>query len=307
MTAHVLDDSIRTLRLIIHPDTMLRRIAPRIAPPRNETVVLGNDFVFDTLIVNDGRPNRIVFLHGLGGSPELMMLLLEHLAITHDATILAPHLPCHGHTSDVASYPEFIDRIAEWFDRFELSGVPVIGHSLGALTLVHLASIRPDLVSGGVCLALPTKRPATQIKYQALMATLAADVSFTTSVALTAAILRRRGRLLSSALIKNTLQGCRLQALSKLLQDIADPEINLCDLAMPMQYLFGGADIAIRPPRPELGIHPVVLAGQPHCFPLLRTAWPAISVALERVLYPESSPELTRLIPKQHATNPAMA
>lgn len=288
--------------MTVHPleaprPARLARAHYTTAPPRNEMTRLPGGFLFDTLITNPGCEREVVFLHGLGGSPE-GMLMLEWLAARHNVTVLAPHLPCHGRTSDVATYSDFIGRIVQWCEHFGLSQANMIGHSLGALTLLYLADSRPDLVSAGICLAMPTTRPARKLGYHARLAILGADVSVTTSLAMTDALFTGYGRQLISALALGTYQGARVRTVLRMLRGAEDVEPVVRRQSTPIEFIYGGADIAIRPPGPDIAPHMrcQVLPGQPHCFPMLRTNWKHISAAFDRALNPSLVPAFAPVI-----------
>jgi pimeloyl-ACP methyl ester carboxylesterase len=246
-------------------------------------VQLSGGFNVATLIINHDPLHlreKVVFFHGLGGTPE-EMLVLEWLAIRLDVTILAPRLPCHGRTSDVETFEEFMERIAEWCDQLCLSNVRMIGHSLGALTLWHLAKVRRDLVSHAVLLAMPTKQPSGRIGIPAFFAMLGVDVSVTTVISLASAAVRGKGPQMLGVLASSIREGVRLNKRFRLVLAISDEDRGT-DPKLSCHFLYGGADVAIRPPRErDLGRAPVVLWGQPHCFPLLRGTWKSILQALE--------------------------
>lgn len=287
--------------MTVHPLEDPRPASPHAhyttARPRNEMIRLPGGFAFDTLIINPGCERQIVFLHGLGGSPG-GMLMLEWLAARHNVTVLAPHLPCHGRTSDVAVYGDFIGRIAQLCDHFGLSQANMIGHSLGALTLLYLADSRPDLVSAGVCLAMPITRPARKLGYHARLAILGADVSVTTSLAMTDALFTGYGRQFISALVLGTYQGARVRPVLRMLHEAEDVEPVVRRRSTPIEFIYGGADIAIRPPGPDIApyMRYQVLPGQPHCFPMLRINWKPISAAFDRALNPGLAPALAPVI-----------
>jgi esterase len=96
-----------------------------------------------------GRP-EFVFLHGGGQNAhtwDLVLLLLGRPAIAVD-------LPGHGHSSwrSDRDYGPVANAtaVATVIDALAPTATAVIGMSLGGLTLIHLAAVRPDLVRRAV-------------------------------------------------------------------------------------------------------------------------------------------------------------
>ncbi len=95
-----------------------------------------------------GGSTGVLLLHGLTGSPAEMRLLGEAL-VDAGFTVLAVRLPGHG------TIPEDLERTRanDWFaatmdgyaildSNTRIEKIAVVGHSMGALLALHLASMR---------------------------------------------------------------------------------------------------------------------------------------------------------------------
>ncbi len=95
-------------------------------------------------VVREGRGPTLLLLHGIGASATAWTKQMERLG--GDFTCLAPDLPGYGDSPDPST--PGLDAIAA--DVAEvLDGRPahVVGVSLGALTALALARLRPELVA----------------------------------------------------------------------------------------------------------------------------------------------------------------
>ncbi len=256
-------------------------------------VVLKGGPVIMTACINPGKTRHAVFLHGLGASPRAMYPFLEYVAVKEGVTIIAPRLPCHGKSDDVDTADEFIARLGEWGEAVGLSGDLVVGHSLGALVLPHIAKRFPNQIGAGICLALPTEPLSGRLDLYRRLVHVGTDVTITTSVALIEAFRYGDGPRFSRAVQSTASEGFRLRQMMKVLQGLSDVELVLDGLDIPIALMWGERDSAT-PPQTERLDHPIVLPGQHHCFLMLREDWEPIRA--------EFHAKLEYLSPSQSAT-----
>ena len=119
--------------------------------PRVErrTVKVGPGQGISGLVWGDGEP-ELVFLHGGGQNAHTW----DSVAMALDRPLVAFDLPGHGHSDwreDRDYWPEpNAVAIAEAMEQLAPSPRIVVGMSLGGLTNIRLAAIRPDLVPRAV-------------------------------------------------------------------------------------------------------------------------------------------------------------
>jgi pimeloyl-ACP methyl ester carboxylesterase len=85
-----------------------------------------------------GRP--LLLVHGLGGSWRTWTPILDELAAERE--VIAIDLPGHGETpplSGEASVDTLADAVVSFLDANDLSGVDVVGNSMGARLVLELA------------------------------------------------------------------------------------------------------------------------------------------------------------------------
>ena len=93
----------------------------------------------------DGQP--LVLLHGLGGTTSNWALLAPRLALRRRVVLV--DLPGHGRSDPLPAAPgigAYADRVGILADRLGLVPADVVGHSLGGLVALRLASRRPEVV-----------------------------------------------------------------------------------------------------------------------------------------------------------------
>ena len=94
-------------------------------------------------------PDRpwIVFLHGAGNDHSVWMLQTRAFA-ARGWNVLAPDLPGHGRSGGEAL--DTIEALADWtlrlLDDAAIEHCALVGHSMGSLIALHLASIAPERV-----------------------------------------------------------------------------------------------------------------------------------------------------------------
>ncbi len=89
-----------------------------------------------------------VFIHGAANDHSVWALQSRYFAF-HDWNVLAVDLPGHGQSAGplCTSVPDLAEWTAAFLDAAAVTGATVIGHSMGSLTALDLASQRPDLVA----------------------------------------------------------------------------------------------------------------------------------------------------------------
>ena len=89
-----------------------------------------------------------VFIHGAANDHSVWALQSRYFA-HHGWNVLALDLPGHGQSEgpNCNSVEAFADWVATFLDAANVKNALVIGHSMGSLTALHLASRRADLVA----------------------------------------------------------------------------------------------------------------------------------------------------------------
>jgi pimeloyl-ACP methyl ester carboxylesterase len=98
-------------------------------------------FTIDVLEGGSGDP--LLYLHGIGGLE--WDDFLEALAANH--RVIAPRHPGFGGSTgndELADLPDLIYYYLDLLDALELSGLPLVGHSLGGMIAAELAAVQPD-------------------------------------------------------------------------------------------------------------------------------------------------------------------
>lgn len=94
-----------------------------------------------------GAGTPVLLLHGLGSSGRDFELVTSALAATH--RVVLPDVRGHGRSGKPPGeygVPLFARDIAAFCDRLNLTGVHVVGLSMGGMIAFQLAVDRPDLV-----------------------------------------------------------------------------------------------------------------------------------------------------------------
>ncbi|NJP32964.1 alpha/beta fold hydrolase [Micromonospora thermarum] len=116
-----------------------------------------------------GRP--LVLLHGGFGSTEMFGPLLP--ALTRRRRVIAVDLQGHGRTADVdrpLRYESMADDVAELIVHLGLTGVDLLGYSLGGCVALRTAIQHPRLVGRLVVVSAPCRRQGWYPEVLAAMA-----------------------------------------------------------------------------------------------------------------------------------------
>ena len=131
-----------------------------VAGARVERVDAGGARVNVLRMAGKGNDLPVLLLHGLGSRATDYGQMMLGLART-SREVIAMDLPGHGDSSapPEGMLPHAIRRVAlSAFDRVVSSPVVAFGNSLGGLTALRLAALRPDFVKG-VMVASPAGAP----------------------------------------------------------------------------------------------------------------------------------------------------
>ena len=92
------------------------------------------------------RGEPVVFLHGIGGQPELFGAQMAAFAATHRC--IAWEMPGYGRTSLPAetSFPALADALGRLMDRAAAPRAHLVGHSMGGMVALEFAARFPDRV-----------------------------------------------------------------------------------------------------------------------------------------------------------------
>lgn len=115
----------------------------------------------------------LVLVHGLGMSGRYLVPTLRRLAAEY--RVFAPDLPGFGRSSRPRrplTLPELADALVAWMDAVGLDRAGLLGHSLGAQVIAHLAERHPHRVA---CLLLvsPSRDPGARWPWQQTLRLLA--------------------------------------------------------------------------------------------------------------------------------------
>ena len=103
--------------------------------------------LFETEIIEDGDGHPLLYFHGVNGvrpgDPFLSRL-------AQDYRVIAPRLPGFGGSTGSEHLHDLHDLIyyeLDLLDTLGLRGLPVVGHSLGAMVAAEVAAVQPERVS----------------------------------------------------------------------------------------------------------------------------------------------------------------
>jgi pimeloyl-ACP methyl ester carboxylesterase len=93
-----------------------------------------------------GSGPKVALLHGLGGAATNWTLVAPALA--ERCSVLVPDLPGHGGSSALPGPAERLDPYADRMAALLDEPVVVVGHSLGAVVALRMATRHPELIRG---------------------------------------------------------------------------------------------------------------------------------------------------------------
>jgi pimeloyl-ACP methyl ester carboxylesterase len=241
----------------------------------------------DTLVVGHGT-TKVVFLHGLGGTPLLYYWLLQMLARELDLTIYCAFLPNHGESSNLSTFAEIDSALAEWAAELSLLKVPWIGHSIGAYFALAMAIYHPELVSEVVALAPPVaaphdRRPLTPVFLAPRLGYLGLEALVMAAVARPAAWIQGHGWEFEAAVRDLFFHPPRLHHMISAFDAAPDllpllPKVT----GIPLVYVFGSHDWVVPAPREPLPGTTHIVGGAVHCFPF--ATWTAALAAIVAIV-----------------------
>jgi pimeloyl-ACP methyl ester carboxylesterase len=100
--------------------------------------------MFQTEVIEEGSGSPLLFLHGWTGvqpGDPLLSRLAEHYRV------IAPRMPGFGESTGTENLLDLHDLLyyeLDFLDTLGLRGLPVIGHSLGAMIAAELAAVQPE-------------------------------------------------------------------------------------------------------------------------------------------------------------------
>ncbi|MBC7795537.1 MAG: alpha/beta fold hydrolase [Pyrinomonadaceae bacterium] len=104
--------------------------------------------------IKRGAGKPIVLIHGIGGSLRSWQTIIDDLALTRE--VIAVDLPGHGESSPLqgaTTIATLSDAITKFLAENDLTGVDVVGSSMGARLVLELA--RRGGIVGGVVSLIP--------------------------------------------------------------------------------------------------------------------------------------------------------
>jgi pimeloyl-ACP methyl ester carboxylesterase len=131
--------------------------APMAAPLPAQAPITGFAPVGDTALYYEfrGSGDPILFLHGGGGSAERSWPK-EYDALARDFMVIKMDSRGHGRSPDGAgplTYGRLTGDVVRLLDHLKLPRAHVVGHSMGAITALHLLVDYPDRVRTATLLA----------------------------------------------------------------------------------------------------------------------------------------------------------
>lgn len=183
----------------------------------------------------DRTKPAILLLHGAGLDHSVWALQARYLA-HHGRTVIAPDLPGHGRSGGAPL--SSIDALARWcaalLDRLEIESCVVAGHSMGALTALHLAATQ-----AARCRALCLIAAAAEMPVHPELLVAARDDLGTAS-----ALIAMWGFGPAGQVGGNQIPGLQMRLSGERLIERSRPGVLATDLAACDAYREGVADAA---------------------------------------------------------------
>jgi pimeloyl-ACP methyl ester carboxylesterase len=98
---------------------------------------------------------ELVFLHGFGASPLLLLRVIRVMASWLGLTVYAFYLPNHGRSSDTTRFDPAVDMLAEAARFLGLAGLWWVGHSIGGFMAAAMRVRHPELVANALAIDPP--------------------------------------------------------------------------------------------------------------------------------------------------------
>ena len=99
--------------------------------------------MFEADVLEGGSGAPLLYLHGIGGLQWDDHL--ERLSASH--RVIAPRHPGFGGSTgndELGDIQDLVYYYLDLLDAFDLRGLPVVGHSLGAMIAAELAAVQPE-------------------------------------------------------------------------------------------------------------------------------------------------------------------
>jgi pimeloyl-ACP methyl ester carboxylesterase len=99
-----------------------------------------------TQVMRGGKGPPLVYLHSAGGEMDWTKF---HNGLAQNYSVIAPAHPGFALSeglNEIDTIQDYAWHYVDFFEQFDLRGVPVVGFSLGAWLGVELAILRPELV-----------------------------------------------------------------------------------------------------------------------------------------------------------------
>lgn len=153
-------------------DDVSERLAAIHRPVEKRSVAVGEWLIYTRMLApveeetSAAAEPVVVLVHGLGMSSRYLIPTLRLLA--PDFRVLAPDLPGFGRSTRPSSpltLSELADALVAWMDAVGLERAALLGHSLGAQVVGHLANRHPRRVAC-VLLVSPSRDPQARWPWQ---------------------------------------------------------------------------------------------------------------------------------------------
>jgi pimeloyl-ACP methyl ester carboxylesterase len=142
-----------------------------MSTPRGRTISIDeNDIYFE----ERGSGEPLLLLHGLTGTSGDWRHVFDLESLAASCRVIAPDARGHGRSTNrngVFSFRRCALDVLELLDHLAIERVRAVGMSLGAKTLLHIATIAPSRVSRMILVSAPPRFPeATRALFRAAAA-----------------------------------------------------------------------------------------------------------------------------------------
>jgi esterase len=120
-------------------------------------------------ILGEGEP--VLILHGLFGSSDNWQTLSKTIAEKYRVILIDQRNHGHSHHSDEMNYDLMVDDLMEMIRDENLSGIRLMGHSMGGKTAMFFAQRYPELLKQLIVVDMGLKKypPHHQIIFEAML------------------------------------------------------------------------------------------------------------------------------------------